>query len=48
MGALVVAFVLNVASEQVSFSTIIERVPPLRFVDQLGRRPGVRDEGHQP
>ncbi|WP_421120071.1 hypothetical protein ACE2AJ_01580 [Aquihabitans daechungensis] len=30
---------LTLASEVVSFSTVIARVPPLRFVDRLGRRP---------
>lgn len=30
---------LNVASEAVSFSRVIERVPPLRFLDRLGREP---------
>lgn len=34
---IVVAF-LNAASEVVSFSTVIERVPPLRALDRLGRR----------
>ncbi len=28
---------LNLASEFVSFSRVIERVPPLRWFDQLGR-----------
>jgi UDP-N-acetylmuramyl pentapeptide phosphotransferase/UDP-N-acetylglucosamine-1-phosphate transferase len=36
--ALVVLLALNVASEVVSFSTVIERVPGLRHFDQLGRR----------
>ncbi|CAN5504505.1 hypothetical protein BH20ACT2_BH20ACT2_22160 [soil metagenome] len=31
--------VLNLASEVVSFSKVIDRVAPLRFVDQLGRKP---------
>lgn len=30
---------LNVASEVVSFSSVIDRVPPLRVVDRMGRRP---------
>ena len=34
---LVVVIVLNVASELVSFSTVIERVAPLRALDRLGR-----------
>jgi UDP-N-acetylmuramyl pentapeptide phosphotransferase/UDP-N-acetylglucosamine-1-phosphate transferase len=36
---LVVVAVLNVASEMVSFSRVIDRVPPLRYADRLGRRP---------
>lgn len=36
LGALVV---LNLLSERVSFSSVIERVPVLRWIDQLGRRP---------
>ncbi|MGH8982298.1 MAG: hypothetical protein ACRDY6_00265 [Acidimicrobiia bacterium] len=34
---LVVVAALNVAAELVSFSAVIERVPPLRAFDQLGR-----------
>ena len=34
---LVVVLALNVASESVSFSKVIERVPPLRYADRLGR-----------
>jgi hypothetical protein len=30
---------LNVAGELVSFSRVIDSVPPLRAVDQAGRRP---------
>jgi UDP-N-acetylmuramyl pentapeptide phosphotransferase/UDP-N-acetylglucosamine-1-phosphate transferase len=30
---------LNVAAELVSFSDVIDRVPPLRWFDRLGRRP---------
>jgi len=30
---------LNLVSEVVSFSKVIDRVPPLRFVDQVGRQP---------
>lgn len=37
--ALVVLIVANVAAEIVSFSAIIDRVPPLRWLDRLGRRP---------
>lgn len=35
---LVVVAVLNVASEVVSFSRVIDAVPPLRWLDHLGRR----------
>jgi hypothetical protein len=31
---------LNLASELVSFSAVIARVPPLRAADRLGRPPG--------
>ena len=37
--ALVVVAVLNVASEVVSFSRVIDAVPPLRALDRAGRRP---------
>jgi hypothetical protein len=33
-----VAVALNVVAETVSFSRVIERIPPLRWVDALGRR----------
>jgi hypothetical protein len=33
-----VAVVLNVVAETVSFSRLIDRTPPLRWVDALGRR----------
>jgi hypothetical protein len=39
VGVLVMLVVLNLASERVSFSSVIDRVGPLRFVDRLGRRP---------
>jgi hypothetical protein len=34
-----VAVLLNAAAETASFSRLIERTPPLRWVDALGRRP---------
>jgi UDP-N-acetylmuramyl pentapeptide phosphotransferase/UDP-N-acetylglucosamine-1-phosphate transferase len=34
---LIVLILLNVASELVSFSRVIEKVPPLRWLDRLGR-----------
>jgi UDP-N-acetylmuramyl pentapeptide phosphotransferase/UDP-N-acetylglucosamine-1-phosphate transferase len=34
---LFVLIALNLASEFVSFSKVIEKVPPLRWLDQLGR-----------
>jgi len=37
--ALAVAVALNVASEFVSFTKVIDAVAPLRFVDRLGARP---------
>jgi UDP-GlcNAc:undecaprenyl-phosphate/decaprenyl-phosphate GlcNAc-1-phosphate transferase len=37
--ALVLLIVANVAAEIVSFSDIIDRVPPLRWLDRLGQRP---------
>jgi len=37
-GILVVLVLLTVAAELVSFTRVIERVPPLRFLDRLGRR----------
>lgn len=39
---LIVLVVLNAVSEVVSFSAVIDRVPPLRYLDHLGR---VRGEG---
>ena len=35
---LIALVALNLASEFVSYSRVIERVPPLRWVDRLGRR----------
>ena len=55
--ALILLVVANVAAEMVSFSSIIDRVPPLRWLDRLGQRPERRndpespdqpDEGEQP
>lgn len=54
--ALVLLVVANIAAELVSFSSIIERVPPLRWLDRLGRRtdgagpagPGADQPGSQP
>src|SRR5699024_5719594 len=39
LGMLAVVVALNLASETVSFSTVIERTPVLRALDRLGRRP---------
>jgi UDP-N-acetylmuramyl pentapeptide phosphotransferase/UDP-N-acetylglucosamine-1-phosphate transferase len=41
--ALVVLVVANVAAELVSFSRIIDRVPPLRWLDRLGQLPERRE-----
>ena len=38
LAVLVAVAALNVASELVSFSRVIERVPPLRALDRVGRR----------
>lgn len=38
VAVLVVLLALNLASEWVSFSQVIERTPPLRYMDRLGRR----------
>jgi UDP-N-acetylmuramyl pentapeptide phosphotransferase/UDP-N-acetylglucosamine-1-phosphate transferase len=40
IAALVVVLALNLTSELVSFSAVIDAVPPLRWVDRAGRRPG--------
>jgi len=40
VGALVVVLALNLVSEAVSFSAVIDRVAPLRWVDRVGRRSG--------
>jgi UDP-GlcNAc:undecaprenyl-phosphate GlcNAc-1-phosphate transferase len=39
VAALVVVVALNIASEKVSFSRVIDSVGPLRAIDRLGRRP---------
>ncbi|MDX6224808.1 MAG: hypothetical protein QOE64_1184 [Frankiales bacterium] len=39
LAALGIVAALTLASEWVSFSRVIDRVPPLRWADQLGRRP---------
>lgn len=41
-GVFIALIVLNLASEFVSFSRVIERVPPLRWFDSLGRLPAER------
>jgi UDP-N-acetylmuramyl pentapeptide phosphotransferase/UDP-N-acetylglucosamine-1-phosphate transferase len=52
--ALILLVGANVAAEVVSFSSIIDRVPPLRWLDRLGQRPERRNgpesrgEGEQP
>jgi len=39
LAVLALVAVLNLLSEAVSYSKVIDRVPPLRFLDQLGREP---------
>ncbi len=39
LAALAAVVALNLAAEVVSFSTVIDRTPPLRWLDRLGRRP---------
>jgi len=46
--ALILLVVANVAAEVVSFSSIIDRVPPLRWLDRLGQRPERRRDREVP
>lgn len=46
--ALILLVVANVAAEVVSFSSIIDRVPPLRWLDRLGQRPERRRDREGP
>ncbi|QGG95226.1 hypothetical protein [Actinomarinicola tropica] len=39
LAVLVVLLALNLVSERISFSAVIDRTPALRWLDQLGRRP---------
>ncbi len=39
LAALTVILALTAASEKISFTKVIERTPPLRWLDMLGRRP---------
>ena len=39
VAALLVVVAMNLASEVVSFSAVIDAVPPLRWIDRAGRRP---------
>jgi hypothetical protein len=47
--ALVLLLAANIAAELVSFSSVIDRVRPLRWLDRLGQRPERRElDGTQP
>ena len=43
LAVLVVVVALNVASEFVSFSSVIRATPPLRWLDDLGRTSTIRE-----
>jgi UDP-GlcNAc:undecaprenyl-phosphate/decaprenyl-phosphate GlcNAc-1-phosphate transferase len=45
---LVVVLGLNLASERVSFSAVIDQTPALRAIDRLGRRPAEPADGPRP
>jgi UDP-GlcNAc:undecaprenyl-phosphate/decaprenyl-phosphate GlcNAc-1-phosphate transferase len=44
-GLLAGVVALSLASEKVSFTRVIERTPPLRWLDMLGRRPSAAADG---
>jgi hypothetical protein len=48
LAALTVVAGLTAASEKVSFTKVIERTPPLRWLDMLGRRPVARPATDEP